>query len=329
MVLKYSSERREFAGFDSFYAERLAPYLATRERDRAETITNVLILGGAIGALVLALVFFGPFGSGNLNAGIFLSMIGTGVCTWLINRTRTDITHGLLGLIVGRLGYHYTGKLDRPAYCERFLALKLLPAFNIEEWTDAVSGAYSGHGFIACETHLKYKTRGKNSSVRTVFHGQLLIIDYPKTFYGKTILLRDRGVLNAVTRPGKEFSRVGLASPAFEKAFEAWSTDQVEARELLDPIVLERFQELERLFGGNKLRVAFDNQKILLAVETGDRLNIGTMFKPFGGPERIEKILAEFDAIYDLLDVLMKRLDGRIDGAFSVEHVRGARRGAQ
>ena len=42
-------------------------------------------------------------------------------------------------------------------------------------------------------------------------------------------------------KPGKEYSHVGLASPEFEKAFEAWSTDQVEARELLDPLVLERF----------------------------------------------------------------------------------------
>ena len=66
---------------------------------------------------------------------------------------------------------------------------------------------------------------------------------------------------------------------------------QVEARDLLDPIVLERFQELERLFGGKKLRAAFDDGKIMIAIETGDRLNIGTMFAPLHGPARVEAIL--------------------------------------
>ena len=98
----------------------------------------------------------------------------------------------------------------------------------------------------------------------------------------------------------------------------------MEARELLDPLALERFEELDRLFEGAKLRAAFTGGKLLIAMETGDKLNMGSMFKSLDGPARVEKILHEFDLIFDLIDVLLKRVDTRLDGAFSVDAVRGA-----
>lgn len=324
MSLNVPTGRKQFAGFDDYYASAIEPYLAEREGERRAAVTNFLILGGATAALALAMAAFGPFGPENFRAAAFIGFGGAALATWILNRARADITHGLLDLIARRLGFSYAGKFPRPDYYSRFCSLKLLPNHNREQWEDEVRGVYAGSSFVLCEARLKYKSSGKNSSTRTVFHGQLFMIDYPKRFLGRTVLLRDMGPLNRLFRPDKNFSRVGLASPEFEKAFEAWSTDQVEARDLLDPIVLERFQELERLFGGKKLRAAFDDGKILIAVETGDRLNIGTMFKPLHGPGRVETILREIDAVFDLIDVLLKRLEGRIDGAFSIDHVRSA-----
>jgi len=322
MALEIPSDRPQFAGFDRYYGETIAPYLAEKESARAAAVTNVLILGAATAALAGAFAFFGPFGAENFRVAIFVGIGGAALSAWLLNRTRADITHGLLERIASKLGFSYRGKFERPEYHQRFRALKLLPNHNRETWEDEISGVHAGNAFTLCEAHLKYKSSGKNSSTRTVFHGQLFIIEYPKRFLGKTVLLRDRGPLNAFGKPGSEFSRVGLASPEFEKAYEAWSTDQVEARDLLDPIVLERFQELERLYEGKKLRAAFEGGSLLIAIETGDRMNIGTMFAPLPGAGRVETILAEFDVIFDLIDVLLKRLDGRIDGAFSVSHVK-------
>jgi hypothetical protein len=123
-------------------------------------------------------------------------------------------------------------------------------------------------------------------------------------------------------KPGKGFQPVGLISSRFEKAFEAWSTDQVEARDLLDPIVLERFEELERLFGGKRLRAAFADGKLIIAIETGDRLNMGTMFKRLENKARVETVLKEFDVIFDLIDVILKRAEKPLTGAFSLADVK-------
>ena len=316
------SSRAEFEGFPAYYEAEIAPYLAGKEKARRQAVTNFAILVGSLGALAAAIGLFAPIGEARGQAAFFVAFIGLAGATWLLNRTRTDIAHGLLEKIAGRLGCAYRGKIERPAYFEAFRALKLLPNHNREAWEDEVVGARAGASFTLCEAHLRYKTSGKNSSTRTVFHGQLILIDYPKPFLGETVLLRDAGVFNALGKPGRAFARAQLASPDFERAFEAWTTDQVEARDLLDPIVLERFLELERLFDGKKLRAAFSGGKLMIAIETGDRLQLGTMFAPLEDPARVERVLKEFDVVFDLIDVLVKRAEGRLAGAFSVADVR-------
>ncbi len=231
------------------------------------------------------------------------------------------ITVGLIGKITDQLGFSYRRQMDRPSYFEKFDQLKFFSAFNREHWEDEVRGIHNGQNFTICESHLKYKTSGKNSSTRTVFHGQIMIVDYPREFLGKTVLRRDAGVMNRFGKPGKEFHQVGLVSMEFEKIYEAWSTDQVEARELLDPIVLERFQELERLFQGKVLQAAFSEGKLLIALSTGDRLNIGSMLKPLEGRGRVETILHEFDVIFDLIDVAIKPVASRLHGALSIDQL--------
>ena len=323
MSLQTPSGRSEFEGFGAFYDAEIAPYLRAHEDARQEAVRR-LGLTAITTALVAAAVFrFAPFGGGNLHIAFFVVIVGVALAAWRLNRTRRKIAGGLMRKICARLGFSFSLNLPRPAYCADFDRLSLLPAFNSETWEDEVRGARAGADFVLCEARLRYRTRNKkNSSTRTVFHGQLLVIDYHQSFLGETVIKRDRGVFNRLMKPGGRFQRVGIASPRFEKAFEAWSTDQVEARALLDPLVLERFEELDRIFDGAKLRAAFSGGRLYVAMETGDKLNMGSMFKNLESPARVEAILKEFDLIFDLIDVLLKRIDGRLDSAFSVDAVR-------
>jgi len=264
---------------------------------------------------------FGPFGEGNIQLAFVIGALGLSLAGALVTMARSKITEGLLGLVCGFFGFRYQRKLSRPGFAGEFDRLDLLPSYNRQTWEDEVSGARHGADFILCEAHLKKRSSGKKKRTRTVFRGQLFVIDYHKKFLGETVVRRDAGLFNGLMKPGGEFQRVGLASAKFEKIYEAWSTDQVEARDLLDPLVLERFEELDRLFDGAKLRAAFTGGKLCVALEAGDKLNMGSMFTPLDGPERVEKIMKEFDLIFDLMDVLVKRLDKRLDGAFSVEAV--------
>ena len=322
MMISAPSNRPEFSGFGDFYAKEVAPYLSGKERHRKAAVHQAGGICVVTGIVVLMIVQFGPDAELNRHLAVAAGMIGALVAGARVKSARNNITHGLLERICGHFGYAYRRELSRPAYFEPFKRLKLMPSFNREAWEDEVVGARNGADFTLCEAHLRYRSSGKNSSTRTVFHGLILVVDYHKAFLGETVVKRDRGVFNRLMKPGKGFSRVGIASPEFEKIFEAWSTDQVEARDLLDPIVLERFKELDRLFKGDSLRAAFSGEKLYIAVETGDRLNMGSMFKPLAGPERVETILKELDVVFDLIDVLVKRVDGRIDGPFSLSDVK-------
>ena len=324
MTITLPSDREEFGGFPAFYDGEIAPYLQDKEDARQEAVLHGGLIAIASAVTCGAVLRFGPFGEANLQLAVVVGMLGLAAAAWRINRTRGDITHGLLERVCRQLGFDYRRDMKRPDYSEVFDRLKMFPGYNRESWEDEVRGVRHGAAFTCCEAHLKYKSSGKNSSTRTVFHGQLLAIDSNQKFLGETVVRRDAGILNRLMKHGKQFQQVGIASGKFEKIFEAWSTDQVEARELLDPLVLERFEELDRLYDGAKIRAAFSGGQLYLALETGDKLNMGSMFTPLQGPARVETILKAFDLIFDLVDVLLKRVDGRIDGAFSVANVREA-----
>lgn len=321
-MLKVPSTRKEFDGFAAFYASEIVPYLALKEATRQAAVKKffaVLSVGVIVGVLC---AFFLPVVQFRMHALILSLVVFSGVGYSFVRRASDDITHGIFKRICMQLKLKYRRKLDRPDYHETYRRLKLIPAHDTEEWEDEIRGERNGGAFTICEAHLKRRSKGKNKSKRTVFHGQLIIFDYPKSFVGETVVVRDLKFANRLTKPGKGFQNVGIASPHFEKIFEAWSTDQVEARDILDPIVLERFEELDRLFDGANVRAAFSGNKIYVALETGDKMNVGSMFKPLPGAERVETILKEFDIIFDLVDVLVKQVDGRLSGAFSVDAIK-------
>lgn len=304
-MLKVPSNRPIFATMPTFYERDLRPYLLATEQDRKQSVKKAGGLGfGAFALAFCALwLFMKPF----TLIHVFLpGMVGIGLGSLIINQTRNKITDDFLGKIAHELGFSYARSPSDPLAFDVFKRLKFFGSYDRSEWEDEITGSYEERDFTVYEAHLTER-RGKNNSRHTVFHGQLLVIDYPRKFLGETVLRRDRGVLNRLGKPAKGFAQVGLSSPAFEKAYEAWSTDQVEARYLLDPLVLERFQALEDLFGGANLQAAFTGGKLLISLASGDRLSMGSMFSKLDDRARVELVLSELDTIFELIDLAIKR----------------------
>lgn len=320
MSLSLPFSRDIFNGAAAFYDGQLAPLMVQAEHRRRIALRDA----GAIGAVTFLAAVAGLRigGDAGMIVAMFAGMIGFGAAGARINRTRGEITNDLVGPLAEHLGFDYMRTRNRPDYCEPFRRFGLLRRFNRETWEDEIVGGHEGVAFSLVEAHLKYRTNGRKKKTRTVFHGQLIVIEIPQRFAGTTIIKRDAKILNALASPGREYQKVGLASSKFERIFEAWSTDQVEARMLLEPIMLERFEELDRLFDGAQFRAAFSNGKLYIALNVGDRLNMGTMFKPIDGHDRMRQLLQEFDLVFDLIDVATRRAPSRLDGPLSVDDVR-------
>ena len=320
MRLTPPSERAIFANVQEFYDAEIVPLQHDAERRRFRAMRDAFLIG-AIG-VAISLFFVGSRGDTGIIPAIVAGMTACVAAGARINATRAQMTNEWLSRIAGHIGFAYQRNGSRPEYLEPFLRYGLVRRFNRERWEDEITGAHNGVRFSVVEAHLKRRSGGKRKGTRTVFHGQLIAVDFPTDFSGVTIVKRDAGMLNALGDPGNGFRRVGLASSRFEKAFEAWSTDQVDARTLLDPVMLERFEELDRLFGEAKFRAVFENGALLIALDSGDRMSIGSMFRPIDGPSRVQRLLTEFDLIFDLIDVATGRAKAPLNEALSIKHVR-------
>jgi hypothetical protein len=89
------------------------------------------------------------------------------------------------------------------------------------------------------------ETGGKNS--RTVFNGLIVALDFPGRFTGTTVVTKDAGwTATAGEFLGlKALDRVRLEDPRFEDRYQVYGSDQVAARALLTPAVMQRIMELE------------------------------------------------------------------------------------
>jgi hypothetical protein len=324
----FSHIHKDFAAFSRYYTDVLLPELRELEQTRLEKLAlfkkwRLPAIGAGVLAAVLVMVSF-RHGVAALIAGAVVGGIGFFAARHPL-ASLVAKTHGdLMPRIATQLGLSLTKSGFSPPALPRFQHYGLLPSYDRASFEDLLMGTRHGADFAIYEAHLEDESTDQDGDTTwtTVFHGQVFRIDYHKEFSSETVIRRDAGMFNRFSKPGKEFKQVGIASPRFEKAFEAWSTDQMEARYILDPIVLERFLELENLYHGKNVRAAFADGSLYIALETGDQMKVGSAFEALDSQDRIETILKEFATIYDLIDVMIKPTDGRMEGAFSVSDVR-------
>jgi hypothetical protein len=153
----------------------------------------------------------------------------------------------------------------------------------------------------------------------------LLSCSFPKNFSGVTRVLSDIGAINNRMRRKTEVcehaieqiggpegrhaqpldQRVKLEDPRFERRFEVYSTDQVEARYLLTPTFMERVVALNQLLGAKRVELAFAANTLHVAyLLEGDFLSLGSMEKTLHDRSRIDHLLDELGLMFMITDTL-------------------------
>lgn len=177
---------------------------------------------------------------------------------------------------------------------------------------DYVKGSYKGVSLAFFEARLT-KEKGSSSSKSgsrtiTVFDGFFVSLKMNKTFKGRTVLKRDQGaILNWLSdkTDQRNLEAVNLEDPVFEKEFEVYSTDQVEARYLLTTSFMQRLLDLSDLFGKAKIECSLYDDIILLKVPTRqNKFETSSIFKPATFEEDIHMILDEMAILFSMIDTL-------------------------
>ncbi len=102
-----------------------------------------------------------------------------------------------------------------------------------------------------------------------------------------------------------------LEDSKFCKKFNAYSSDQVEARYLLTTAFIERFQNLNTAFGAKKAKCSFFKDQVMFAISTDKNLfEVAKVNKPLTDPKTINEFYNELSAIYKMISYF--KLDKKI-----------------
>jgi len=296
-------------GFDKLYHNQIEQPLLSRESERlagVRTFWQRLTIGLFLLGVAVLLLF--AFGLANLAfIGGFGGAIGIATYAyWPLSSLSDQVKQKMLDTIATTIGCKYQVNGFTPAGFDRARTLDLVPRYDRSNFEDWWGGERFKCGFDLYEAHLETKHRTKNGTTWvTCFRGQLMRVSFPKEFLGTTIVRRDRGLFNFLDRFGTELKRVGLESSKFERDFEVYGSDQVEARALVHPVFMERLIALEQKFAGSRIRCAFQQGDLIVAIESRNRFEPGSMFSPLADPTRVRQVVTDIAEILRLIDAML------------------------
>lgn len=265
---------------------------------------------------------------------IFLNIIGVIVC-FMISIFKTGTAEPIIALftvlflilfastvISKKIIGSKVKKVVMPKLCNAIKNITWIPNANINhglyklagiitsnydevEVDDTFNGNYDGVNYSIIEAVYKdiyYKeVDGKREKkVDIVFNGLLIAIDMNKKFDSHT-LISPQGLFH--------FSGVGglkhtvLEDIIFEKNYDVFTNNEVEARYLITPAFMERFNNIKMSFKADSIRCAFYENKLIIGLETSkDMFEPCSIWKPLHDEKQYFEIFEEVLSIIKLID---------------------------
>lgn len=143
---------------------------------------------------------------------------------------------------------------------------------------------------------------GRSSGRKTLFDGILVIAKCHKNFNSVTVI-KPKNLPDFVHDSFTAFERVKLEDPVFEKNFNVYSTNQIEARFLITTAFMERLIKIEQKFKGH-ISCHFEKGEIFICInDSKDRFEI-PMDKPLTDEKALLPIFEDINAIRQLVETL-------------------------
>ena len=127
-------------------------------------------------------------------------------------------------------------------------------------------------------------------------------------FFGHTILIKAQPELMELMQVARsDLKRVGLEDPEFTKQYSVFTTDQVEARYLLDPVMMEKIINLHMSCMANSYAMSVIGKQVFIMigreVDLFEPPPIETEATDYTFAIRLKRELDHILALIDYLDV--------------------------
>lgn len=299
---EYLAEKEEFY---KYFERVIVPSVRNQENKRKKylalfTCICLLVVAWIVLLVmgVIPFVYKGEF-------GFFICILVLGVCAPMFLYYKQS-KENILPVIIGYFGqFTY---LFRPELSEQILSAgRIMRKYDKLTTDDGFEGNYDEIPVKITEyTLFDYKKRKKDNVEMMVAekkdHGIIFSAKMNKDFQGQTIVVKDKGIFNKLARY-KGLMRIGLESPEFEKAYEVYSDNQIEARYILTTVMLEYMLELKKIFP--KIEYSFFDNQLQINIEMKENFfECSSFFRSVINKKRIEKIFKQLYLLFSIVKTL-------------------------
>ena len=186
-----------------------------------------------------------------------------------------------------------------------FSSTKLFDSYDYISYDDIFAGDFKDVNFEIIEAKF---TKGSGRSKSTIFEGAIIKLDMNKSFKGRTVI-RPNTLMHK--SPSPILKHTELEDVDFEKRFDVFTDDEVEARYLITPSFMERVNEMQVACKADKVSCAFYNKYLFVALHTSEDLfSICSLFKRVDDKKQFFTMFEEILSIIKLIDYF--KLDQKI-----------------
>lgn len=306
--------------FENKYINNIVPKLSPFEEDRKKTLNKTIIT--IIIMVILSIIFlllsikwnFMKFGG----VLIFFAIVVYPIAKKNFeNKLKKLIMPYVCGCFPDLKWIENVDEITRNA--NMYISTGLFSDFDNAFFDDYFIGKYNGVNFEIREFEAtKEIGYGKDKRTETIFDGVIVHLDMNKNFTGNTVL-RPHGLnINTMTikwqktlnsneeakvYKSPKLHKTTLEDVEFNKKFDVYTNDEVEARYLLTTSLMERLNTMQTAFNANKVAGSFYEGKFYIALYTNkDLFSIGSLNKNVCDKEQFNTMFEEILSIIKLID---------------------------
>ena len=193
-------------------------------------------------------------------------------------------------------------------YVGQYDFMGFFPIYDKSINEDNIRGEYKSVNIDLFETVLERARKSKNGGTYydKVFRGIIIDLTFNKALKGTTIIRKDSGILgNLFHEKLSNLKDIKLEDPKFNKIFQVYSDDEVEARYVLSVSFMERLKELSEAFGSKVVQCCFYQEKVVFVVPIKKNMfEPGSIYANENFIDDAKSLLEEMDLICKIIDIL-------------------------
>lgn len=290
------------AEFESYIQNQVIPQLQPIEVERKRKLLLYICLPFAIFViLTLGLSLTGVMAkmSSMLIAGYFsVWIIIAAICTRAIYSFFMEQKDKLFPTLLKQMG---SLTMNQTVISEEFVQKsELFGAFDQFDMDDAFSGTCDNTSFSVAETILRAE---KRSTSHIIFSGIMIAVPMPHCDGHTVVFNVSKEQANLIKMPGYE--KIDISNQLFMKDHVVYTKNKMEAYELLSKDMIDRMNDMQKVFQTNAVHVAFFNGYALFALETYKNLfEPFRLFYPVIREKTYTKFYEQIETICELVDAL-------------------------